>query len=58
MSSRNALPGFNLSLGYTLTWLSLIVLIPLAAVFIKTAELTLEQFWGRFRRHASSLPTN
>jgi sulfate transport system permease protein len=45
MSNRNALPGFNLSLGYTLTWLSLIVLIPLAAVFIKTAELTLEQFW-------------
>ncbi|MBS1131358.1 MAG: sulfate transporter permease [Proteobacteria bacterium] len=45
MSNRNALPGFNLSLGYTLTWLSLIVLIPLAAVFIKTAELTLAQFW-------------
>lgn len=46
MSSRKALPGFNLSLGYTLTWLSLIVLIPLAAVFIKTAELTLDQFWA------------
>jgi len=45
MSNRNALPGFNLSLGYTLTWLSLIVLIPLSAVFIKAAELTLEQFW-------------
>ncbi|MCG2577934.1 sulfate ABC transporter permease subunit CysT [Dechloromonas sp. XY25] len=45
MSSRQALPGFNLSLGYTLTWLSLIVLIPLAAVFIKTAELSLAQFW-------------
>ena len=45
MSNRNALPGFNLSLGFTLAWLSLIVLIPLAAVFIKTAELTLEQFW-------------
>ena len=45
MSRRNALPGFNLSLGYTLTWLSLIVLIPLSAVFIKSAELTLEQFW-------------
>jgi sulfate transport system permease protein len=44
MSNRNALPGFNLSLGYTLTWLSLIVLIPLAAVFIKTAEMTLDQF--------------
>jgi sulfate transport system permease protein len=45
MSNRHALPGFNLSLGYTLTWLSLIVLIPLAAVFIKTAELTFDQFW-------------
>jgi sulfate transport system permease protein len=45
MSNRNALPGFNLSLGYTLTWLSLIVLIPLSAVFIKAAELTIEQFW-------------
>jgi sulfate/thiosulfate transport system permease protein len=45
MSNRNALPGFNLSLGYTLTWLSLIVLIPLSAVFIKAAELTLDQFW-------------
>ncbi|NTV71414.1 MAG: sulfate ABC transporter permease subunit CysT [Azonexaceae bacterium] len=45
MSNRNALPGFKLSLGYTLTWLSLIVLIPLAAVFIKSAELTLDQFW-------------
>jgi len=45
MSNRNALPGFNLSLGYTLTWLSLIVLIPLSAVFIKAAELSLEQFW-------------
>jgi len=46
MSNRNALPGFNLSLGYTLTWLSLIVLIPLSAVFIKAAELTLDQFWA------------
>jgi sulfate transport system permease protein len=45
MSNRNALPGFNLSLGYTLTWLSLIVLIPLSAVFIKAAELSLDQFW-------------
>jgi len=45
MSYRKSLPGFNLSMGYTLTWLSLIVLIPLAAVFIKTAELTLAQFW-------------
>lgn len=39
------LPGFNLTLGYTLGYLSLIVLIPLAAVFLKTAELTLAEFW-------------
>lgn len=42
---QNILPGFNLSLGYTLLYLSLIVLIPLAAVFIKTAELSLHEFW-------------
>lgn len=40
------LPGFGLSLGYTFTYLSLIVLIPLAAVFIKTSSLGLEQFWN------------
>ncbi|HZV98314.1 MAG TPA: sulfate ABC transporter permease subunit CysT [Methylophilaceae bacterium] len=42
---RNVLPGFNLSLGYTLLYLSLIVLIPLSAAFIRTTELSLEQFW-------------
>ena len=45
-ASRRVLPGFNLSLGYTLVYLSLIVLIPLAATFLKTASLTLEQFWA------------
>jgi len=39
------LPGFNLTLGYTLGYLSLLVLIPLAAVFVKTAELTFAEFW-------------
>ncbi len=43
---NNVLPGFNLSLGYTLLYLSLIVLIPLAAAFIKTTELSLDQFWS------------
>jgi sulfate transport system permease protein len=42
---KNVLPGFNLSLGYTLLYLSLIVLIPLSAAFIKTAELSLGEFW-------------
>ena len=40
------LPGFGLSLGYTLSYLSLIVLVPLSAVFIKTSSLSLEQFWN------------
>lgn len=43
---KNVLPGFNLSLGYTILYLSLIVLIPLAAAFIKTTELSWGQFWA------------
>lgn len=43
---RSVLPGFGLSLGFTLAYLSLIVLIPLSAVFLKTASLTWDQFWA------------
>jgi sulfate transport system permease protein len=43
-SSRSALPGFNLSLGYTVLYLSLIVLVPLSAVFLRTAGMTWEHF--------------
>ncbi|MBX9712039.1 MAG: sulfate ABC transporter permease subunit CysT [Xanthobacteraceae bacterium] len=43
---RRTLPGFGLSIGLTLTWLSIIVLIPLAGLFLKTSELSLDQFWG------------
>jgi sulfate transport system permease protein len=42
---HNVLPGFNLTLGYTLIYLSLIVLLPIAAVFIRTAELSFSEFW-------------
>ena len=42
---RRVLPGFGLSLGYTLVYLSLMVLIPLSAVFIKTSTLGWETFW-------------
>jgi sulfate/thiosulfate transport system permease protein len=41
---RRVLPGFGLSLGYTLVYLSLIVLIPLSAAFIKSAQLTWPAF--------------
>lgn len=40
-----ALPGFRLSLGITLVYLSLLVLIPLSMVIVKTSSLTWDQFW-------------
>ena len=43
---RSVLPGFNLTIGYSVFYLSLIVLIPLAGTFVKTSTLTWEQFWG------------
>jgi sulfate transport system permease protein len=43
---RSILPGFGLTMGLTLTWLSVIVLIPLAGLFLKTSELSLDQFWA------------
>jgi sulfate transport system permease protein len=39
----NVIPGFGLTLGYTMVYLSLIVLIPLAALFIKSATLPLAE---------------
>jgi sulfate transport system permease protein len=45
-ASRRVLPGFNLTLGYTLFYLSIIVLIPLTALIVKTLSLTWDQFVG------------
>ena len=42
--AKRVLPGFGLTLGYTLFYLSIIVLIPLSALIFKTFELTWEQF--------------
>jgi sulfate transport system permease protein len=44
--SGTVLPGFKLSLGYTIFYLCLIVLIPLSAVFIRTTELSWSEFWA------------
>jgi sulfate transport system permease protein len=41
----SAIPGFGLALGFTLTYLSLIVLIPLAALVLKSATLGFSGFW-------------
>ncbi len=43
-SNRRRLPGFRLSLGYAVAYLSLLVLLPLAACFVKAAQLTPAQF--------------
>jgi len=42
---RGALPGFPLAMGFTLTYLSVLVLIPLSTVLLKTASLSWGQFW-------------
>ena len=44
--SFRVMPGFGLSLGFTVFYLSLIVLIPLSAVFFKTFTMTWEAFWS------------
>lgn len=46
IKSFSVLPGFGLSMGFTLVYLSLIVLIPLSAVFIFTSQLTWTEFWN------------
>lgn len=43
--AHSVLPGFNLALGFTLLYLSLIVLIPLSSLFLKTATLGWSGFW-------------
>ena len=46
LSKQSVIPGFGVTLGFTLAYLGLIVLIPLSAVVWKTTDLTLVQFWA------------
>ena len=46
LKRHSVLPGFDLALGFTLLYLSLIVLVPLAAAFLKTATMTWPAFWS------------
>jgi sulfate transport system permease protein len=41
---RRVLPGFSLSLSYTVSYLTILVLVPIAAIFFKAASLTFDQF--------------
>lgn len=46
MSQRSALPGFRLTLGCTLAYLGLIVLLPMIALVLKTASLSWAEYWA------------
>jgi sulfate/thiosulfate transport system permease protein len=41
----NVLPGFGLTMGYALLYLGLIVLLPLAGLFLRLAGVSFEEFW-------------
>jgi len=43
---KRVLPGFGLSLGFTLVYLSLLILLPLSGLIFKASSLSLEQFWS------------
>jgi sulfate transport system permease protein len=45
LKRHSVLPGFGLTLGYTLIYLALIVLIPLVALFMRAASISPERFW-------------
>lgn len=45
LRKQSVLPGFGLTMGFTLFYLSLIVFIPLAGTFVKTSTLTWHEFW-------------
>ena len=45
-ANRRVLPGFSLTLGYTVFYLSILVLLPIAAIFFKTATLSFAEFWS------------
>jgi sulfate transport system permease protein len=45
-TTQRVMPGFGLCLGYSVTYLSVLVLIPLAACFLKASSLTFNEFWA------------
>ncbi|WP_208759424.1 sulfate ABC transporter permease subunit CysT [Brevibacillus antibioticus] len=46
LSNRGLLPGFGMTMGYTIIYLSLLVLIPLSVLFLKASTMSWEQFIG------------
>src|SRR5262245_937799 len=46
MRRRRLLPGFSLTLGYTVFYLSILVLLPITACFIKAGTISFDDFWA------------
>ncbi|HSI74158.1 MAG TPA: sulfate ABC transporter permease subunit CysT [Fimbriimonas sp.] len=42
---KSVLPGFGMTMGFTLVYMSLLILLPLSTIFLKTATLTWAKFW-------------
>ncbi len=44
--NRRVLPGFSLTLGYSVFYLSILVILPITACFFKAGSLSFDEFWG------------
>jgi sulfate/thiosulfate transport system permease protein len=44
-TKKNVLPGFGLSMGFTLTYMGLLVMLPLSTLILMTAKLSWDEFW-------------
>src|SRR5215207_7323060 len=44
--NRRVLPGFSLTLGFTVFYLSVLVILPIMACFLKAVSLSFEEFWS------------
>lgn len=54
--NKRVLPGFGLSLGFTLVYLSLLILLPLSGLLFKASSLSFGQFWILLLARARSPP--
>ena len=45
LKQKSVIPGFGITLGFTLTYLTLLVLIPVSMVFLNSAKIGLKEFW-------------
>lgn len=43
---KSVIPGFGLTMGFTLMYLGILVLLPFVALFLKAAELSMAEFWA------------